>query len=139
VSVFLDTAVFMYARGTDHPLREPCRDLLRDIAEQRLAAVTSVEVVQEILHRYLAVRRSTKGLLVAREVISGFGPLLPVTHAVIERMPGLVERYPRLTSRDLIHVATCLEEGVDVIASPDRGFDEVAEIRRLDPQQGAGV
>lgn len=133
MTVFLDTAVFMYASGSDHALREPCQAVLRDAVERRFAAVTSVEVVQEILHRYTAIRRAALGIALAREVLAAFRPLLPITHAVAGRMPDLVERYPRLTARDLIHVATCLEEGIDTIVSPDRGFDEVTGMRRLDP------
>jgi predicted nucleic acid-binding protein len=54
-------------------------------------------------------------------------------------MPRLVERYPELSARDLIHVATCLEEGITAIVSPDRGFDTVSEIRRVDPSEEAGA
>jgi len=135
MSVFLDTAVFMYANGSEHPLREPCRAILQDAAEQRLEAVTSAEVVQEILHRYISIRRASLGIALAREAVAAFRPLLPITHVVAERLPDLAERYPRLTSRDLVHVATCIEEGIGAIVSPDRGFDEVSEIRRLDPRE----
>jgi predicted nucleic acid-binding protein len=138
MSVFLDTAIFMYANGSEHPLREPCRVILRDAAEQRLVAVTSAEVIQEILHRYISIRRAAPGIALAREVAAAFRPLLPITHAVAERLPDLVQRYPRLTARDIIHVATCLEEGIDTIVSPDRGFDEVSEIERRDPVEVAG-
>jgi predicted nucleic acid-binding protein len=51
----------------------------------------------------------------------------------MRRLPDLVGQYPRLAARDLIHVATCLHEGIGEIASTDRGFDEVAGIRRIDP------
>jgi predicted nucleic acid-binding protein len=71
----------------------------------------------------------------ARDVVTIFRPLLPITHAVVERLPALVERYPRLAVRDLIHVATCLEEGIGAIVSPDRGFDLVDEIERLEPSE----
>jgi predicted nucleic acid-binding protein len=69
----------------------------------------------------------------AGQVMDVFAPVLPVTHSVMRRLPQLVARYPRLSARDLIHVATCISEGIDTIVSPDRGFDEVHEIRRLDP------
>lgn len=133
MTVFIDTAILMYAGGAEHPLREPSRHVLRAAAQGRLAAATSVEVVQEILHRFIAIRRPDDGVAMARETMTAFGPLLPITHAVIERMPQLVERYPDLSARDLIHVATCLEEGIAAIISPDRGFDAVSEVRRLDP------
>ncbi|MHB8399678.1 MAG: hypothetical protein ACYDCI_12230 [Candidatus Limnocylindrales bacterium] len=51
-------------------------------------------------------------------------------------MPDLVERYTTLAARDLVHVATCLEEGIGEIVSPDRGFDAVSEIRRIAPDDG---
>jgi uncharacterized protein len=133
MSVFIDTAVFMYAGGSEHPLRQPSQAFLHAVAAGQLEAVTSAEVVQEILHRFVAIRRAEVGAAMAREVIAAFRPLLPITHAVVERMPALVERYPDLTARDLIHVATCLQEGLDTIVSPDRGFDSVLEVRRLDP------
>ena len=53
-------------------------------------------------------------------------------------MPELVAAYPTLAARDLIHVATCLQEGISDIVSPDRGFDMVPGIRRIDPATAAG-
>jgi uncharacterized protein len=133
VTLFLDTAVFMYAGGAHHPLRQPCQALLRRVAAGEFDAVTSAEVVQEILHRFVAIRRVATGVAVARDVLEAFSPVLPVSHAVIRRVPDLVERYPALTARDLVHVATCLEEGIGTIVSPDAGLDAVTELRRLDP------
>lgn len=133
MTVFLDTAVFVYSGGADHPLRAPCRRVLQDVVEGKLEAATSAEVVQEILHRFLAIRRTDVGVAMARSVLDAFEPVLPISHAVIRRVPGLVERYASLSTRDLIHVATCLEEGIGTIVSPDAGFDRVSEVRRLDP------
>jgi predicted nucleic acid-binding protein len=48
-------------------------------------------------------------------------------------MPALVGRYPGLAARDLVHVATCLDQGLDTIVSPDRGLDLVREVSRADP------
>jgi hypothetical protein len=30
-------------------------------------------------------------------------------------------------------VATCIHEGITDVISPDRAFDDVAEVRRIDP------
>ena len=135
MTVFLDTAIFMYATGSEHPLQAPCKRILRSVADGRLDATTSAEVVQEILHRFVAIRRSEDGVAMARDVLRGFGPVLAVSHAIISRVPDLVERYPTLTARDLVHVATCHEEGIDRIVSPDTGFDVVADLRRVDPTE----
>jgi predicted nucleic acid-binding protein len=133
VTAFIDTAVLMYAGGADHPLRQPCRRILDRIADGELDGVTSVEVVQEVLHRFIAVRRPEIGVEMAQQALDLFAPVLPLTHAVMRRMPDLVRRYPTLATRDLVHVATCHEEGIQEIVSPDRGFDAVAGLHRLDP------
>ncbi len=131
--VFLDTAVFMYAGGVDHPLRDSCRQLLRRVADGELEAVTSTEVIQEILHRYTRIRRPDVGSAMARLALDLLAPVLPVTHALMRRVPDLIDRYPRLEARDLVHVATCLHEGITDIVSPDPGFDTVEGLRRIDP------
>ena len=65
MTVFVDTAVLMYAAGEDHPLRRPSARLLERIAIGDMDAVTSVEVVQEILHRFMALRRPKVGVEMA--------------------------------------------------------------------------
>lgn len=133
MTVFIDTAVLMYAAGAVHPLRDPCRRLLREVADGKLEAVTSAEVIQEILHRATRIGRHDAGAALARASLDLFAPVLPITHALMRRLPDLVDRYPNLEARDLVHVATCLHEGIRDIISPDKGFDAVDGIRRLDP------
>ena len=137
MTAFLDAAVFMYAGGAEHPLRGPCQAILRRAKDGTLEATTSAEVVQEILHRFISIRRPAFGISIARDALAVFNPVLPVTDAVIRRVPELVGRYPLFSARDLVHVATCIEEGIDSIVSPDRGFDTVKEIKRIDPFRAA--
>lgn len=133
MTVFIDTAVIMHAAGAEHPLREPSRRVLSRIGNGDLDGVISVEVIQEILHRFISVRRSDVGYEQAKEAMDFFAPVLPITHALMRRIPDLALRYPTLDARDLVHVATCIHEGIAEIISPDRGFDQVAELRRIDP------
>lgn len=130
---FIDTAVIMYAAGGEHPLREPSRRILSRIGNGDLDGVISVEVIQEILHRFVSVRRTDVGEAQATEALDFFAPVLPITHALMRRVPDLARKYPLLDARDLVHVATCIHEGITEIISPDRGFDQVAEVRRIDP------
>jgi uncharacterized protein len=127
----------MYAAGEDHPLRRPCVRVIEDIRDGRISATISAEVVQEILHRFVAIRRPELGAALARHALDLFSPILAITHAVMDRMPGLIEQYPALAARDLVHVATCLEYGIAEIVSTDRGFDTVAELRRIAPESVA--
>lgn len=133
MTAFIDTAVMMYAAGAAHALRDPCRQVMLGIREGALVGATSVEVVQEILHRYRSIGQADTGRLLAIDAMDTFAPVLPITHAVMRRVPDLAVRYPRLQARDLVHVATCIHEGITEIISPDRGFDEVAELHRIDP------
>ncbi len=130
---FVDTAILMYAAGSDHALREPCVRILDLVSSRDLDAVISTEVVQEILHRYLSIRQPTTAIRVAAQAMDLFTPVLPITHFLMRRVPALAIRYPTLQARDLIHVATCIHEGITEIISPDTGFDVVHELRRLDP------
>jgi predicted nucleic acid-binding protein len=138
VTVFIDTAVIMYAAGSSHSLRDPSRRILRLVESGALLAVTSTEVVQEIAHRFLSIGRRDIAEQLTTDTLDLFAPVLPITHAVVRRLPGLIAQYPGLAARDLIHVATCQHEGIADIVSPDRGFDGVAGLRRLDPTEFAG-
>jgi predicted nucleic acid-binding protein len=133
VTVFIDTAVIMYAAGGEHPLRDPCGRIIAGIGDGDIDAVTSVEVIQEIFHRFVSVRRPEIARAQAIEALDLFAPVLPLTHALMRRIPELARKYPLLGARDLVHVATCIHEGITDIISPDRGFDQVAEVRRIDP------
>lgn len=133
MSAFIDTAVIMYAAGRDHPLRVPCRAIVQRVLDGALDGVTSAEVIQEILHRFSAGPSRGLGAAMARNALDVFAPVLPVTHLVMERMPALVEQHPGLSARDLVHVATCFDEGIGTIVSPDRGLDGVPELVRVDP------
>lgn len=133
MTVFVDAAILMYAAGQDHPLRDPCVRIVRRIRDGSLDATTSVEVVQEILHRYRAIGRPDGAVALAERTLDMFAPVLPITHALMRRVPDLTKRYPTLQARDLVHLATCIHEGITEIVSTDRGFDRVAELRRIDP------
>jgi predicted nucleic acid-binding protein len=137
VTVFVDTSVIMYAAGSDHPYRSSCQQVLAHISDARLDAVTSTEVVQEILHRFARGRRET-GRLMAQGVLDLFGDLLPVDCPTIA---GAVARFagaPELSARDVLHVATCMVNGISEIVSLDSGFDVVTEVQRIAPSDLAG-
>ncbi len=136
MSVFIDTAVIMYAAGVDHPYRDACRSLIGGLGEGRIDAVTSTEVIQEIFHRFSRGDRRV-GVTMAEAALDLFSPLLPISESTMRRMPELTLEYPAMSSRDLIHVAVCLGFGLETIVSPDAGFDMVEGISRLDPVDAA--
>ena len=132
--VFIDTNVPIYAAGRDHPYKDPCAQILRMIAEEPSSFVTSSEVLQELMHHYLASGRWNQG----REVLRGFtdvmvGRIEPVLPEDVQSAANLADHYPDVSSRDLVHVAVMLRLGINRTVSADADFDRVGEVQRLNP------
>lgn len=139
MTVFLDTAVLMYAAGRQHPYKGPCADILSRVGQGELNAVISAEVIQELAHRFVHAGQSARASELVRNALDLFAPVIPIGQSVVARLPGLIDRYRDLAARDLIHVATCLEERIEVIVSPDRAFDAVHELQRIEPSDAAAL
>ena len=131
---FLDANVPIYAAGRPHRLKEPSAQVLMLVAERPEAFLTDAEVLQELLHRYLALRLWPQG----REVFHHFAALMrervePVQAIDVEQAALLADWYPDLGARDLLHAAVMSRLGVRNIVSADAGFDRLPEVKRLDP------
>ena len=131
--IFVDVNIVMYAAGAEHPNRRACQAALNRIVNQAYPAAVSTEVHQEILHRYLSLGLPDKARQVSIRLETLIPTTLPVTIADIRRARALSARYPALTARDLIHVAVMVENGLSCILSTDAHFDQVSEVKRLDP------
>ena len=134
MAIFIDTNIPIYAGGGEHPLKEPSLEVLALIARRPGAFATDAEVLQELLHRYVALGRWSQG----REVFQRFAALMAqrveAIHAVdIETAATLADQHSGLAARDLVHVAVMARIGSAQIVSADRGFDRLAELERLDP------
>jgi len=136
---FLDSDIFMYAAGRSHPLKAPCVAILRRVAGEKLDVVTNAEVLQEILYRYGAIGESHRGLHLARLAVDQVGgDVLPVTLADMQVAFDLVARYgAAIRSRDAIHAASMLNNGLTHLISADSHFDAIEEITRVDPRKAA--
>ncbi|MDJ0863410.1 MAG: type II toxin-antitoxin system VapC family toxin [Gammaproteobacteria bacterium] len=55
--VFVDSNVPMYLVGATHPHKSDSQRLLENLIVNGQRLVTDAEVLQEILHRYVAIRR----------------------------------------------------------------------------------
>ena len=136
MQVFLDTNVFLYAAGASHPLRDACAKVLRRVAEGSLDATINSEVIQEILYVLIRRGRRAEALKLANDLISLFPDLLAVTRDEMLSASELLQEYPALSVRDAVHVGTMLRNGLRTVVSTDADFDQVSEIRRIEP---AGV
>lgn len=130
-----DTAVFVYARGRDHPYREPCRRLVVAARDGLISGEASIELVQEYAH--LLRRRGMDGPAVREEARAVAA--LCVLHAFgtseLRIALNLVASVAGLGVRDAVHAATAFHLGIPMIVSPDRSFDGVAGLQRVTPEE----
>ncbi len=133
MTYFLDTNIFLYAAGGDHPYRQPCQHILRRVAEGDLNGTTSSEVVQEVL--YVLTRRGlrSQALSLARNILAVFPALLEVGAAEMEAACDLLESMPELPPRDAVHAATMLTHGITAIITADTHFDQLTQLKRIAP------
>ena len=134
---FVDTAVFVYAVGADHPYREPCRRLVGALATGDFDGEASVEVVAEFLHQ--RTRRTGDRTQAARAAqdVAALCVLHDVTVADLQTAVALFSTHGRLHSRDALHAGVALNRGIGTIITPDTAFDDVPGLTRLDPQEAA--
>jgi uncharacterized protein len=129
----VDTNVFLYARGRDHPYREPCRGVLRAAQHGLLALEGSVELVQEFAHVLLRRGHDRRMALEEAAEVRAQCVLHDFDDEVLVGALRLLHRHAELGVRDAIHAATAVHVGLDRIVSVDAAFDAVTEVRRVDP------
>jgi uncharacterized protein len=118
--IHIDANVPIYAAGRPHPLKGPCQEVVRIVAESPQAFSTDAEVLQELLHYYRAGQSWTQG----RAVFEAFATLTAGRIAVVldtdvVQAAALAGSYLRLSARDLLHVAVMCRLGATHIASAD--------------------
>lgn len=133
--LFLDANIFLYAMGTDHAEKQPCIKVLEWVAQGRLAAVTSSEVLQEVLYVRLGRGVRYEALAAVRGLQEIVDAVLPVTGEDVMDACGLLARYPSLDARDAVLAAVAIRNRVSGIVSVDRDFDDIKEVRRFSPAQ----
>ena len=131
--VLLDAAVFIYAVGGEHPLREPCREVLNRGSAGGIVLSASVEAIQEFVHHRL--RRTDDRQRAAREGAAAIDgcTIFDFTEEVLRRSLSLIRDHQNIRGRDAVHAATALAYGIDTIVSPDRAFDGITGLTRVDP------
>ena len=130
MTVFLDSNIPMYLVGAAHPNKDAARIALERTVADGERLVTDAEVLQEILHRYSAIGRRDAIEPTLDLVLGIVDEVYPIDHALVRAAARLLERLPRLSARDALHVAVMREHGVDDILTFDAAFDDVGGIRR---------
>ncbi len=131
--LFIDANLIMYSIGSPHLLREPCKKFLEKIKSREILGVTNTEVLQEILYRYFSIERRTLGEIAYQSMIEFCTDIFPVRVVDTDKALEILKRVNGITSRDAVHAATMIHNGIKEIISTDPHFDLIHEIKRIDP------
>ena len=129
--ILVDSNIPMYLVGTPGPHKTDAQRLLERLISQRERLVTDAEVLQEILHRYVAINRRRDIQPAFDALLNTVDEVLPVDRAATERAKQLVLAYDRLSARDAVHLAVMEQHAMTRILTFDSGFDGFPGITRL--------
>jgi predicted nucleic acid-binding protein len=129
--IFVDSNIPMYLVGADHPNKDAARRLLERAIVDNEPLATDAEVLQELLHRYTAIKRRD-AIDAAFEALLG---IVDVVHGIeledVERARRLLDGTDRLSARDAIHLAVMQRHEIDRILTFDEAFDVVIGVDRV--------
>jgi len=129
--IFIDSNIPMYLVGKPHPHKADAQRLLEKLISDRERLVTDAEVLQEILHRYVAIHRRD-AIQPAFDALLGVADqVLPVDAAAASRAKEIVLGHEQLSARDALHLAIMEQHGIERVLSFDAGFDGFPGITRL--------
>lgn len=121
----------MYLVGAPHPHKSDAQHLLEKLVSDRQRLVTDAEVLQEILHRYVAINRRD-AIQPAFDALLGIvDQVLSVDRSVAERAKQIVLGHRRISARDAVHLAVMEHHEIEQILSFDSGFDGFPGVSRV--------
>lgn len=129
--ILIDSNIPMYVVGDEHPNKDAAIRLLSLAIAEGETLVTDVEVLQEILHRYVAIARRD-AIDPAFDVLLGVvDEVLPIELDDVQGARRIVQTTNRLSARDAMHLAVMQRHGIERILSFDRAFDEIPGVVRI--------
>ncbi len=121
----------MYLVGASHPHKVDAQRLLESLISDRQRLVTDAEVLQEILHRYVAINRRD-AIQPAFDALRGVADeVRSVDVLTAERAKEIVMGRRQMSAREAVHLAVMEQHGINRILSFDSGFDEFPGVTRL--------
>jgi len=121
----------MYLVGSHHPHKADAQRLLEKLIADRERLVTDAEVLQEILHRYVAIDRRDAIQPAFDALLGVVDEVLNVDRRAVERAKQIVLGYRQLSARDAVHLSVMEQNGIHEILSFDSGLDAFPGITRL--------
>src|SRR5258707_14519082 len=120
----------MYLVGAPHAHKSDARRLLEKVVSERERLVTDAEVLQEILHRYVAIDRRDAIEPPSSTLLAIVDEVYPIELEDLEQARSIVTT-SRLTARDAVQLAVMQRRGIAEISTFDRAFEQLPGIGRL--------
>ena len=129
--ILVDSNIPMYLVGAPHAHKSDSRRLLEKVIGERQRLVTDAEVLQEILHHYVAINRRDAIQPAFDALLGVVDQVLAVDRSIAERAKQIVLGYRQVSARDAVHLAVMEHHGIERVLTFDSGFDGLPGITRL--------
>jgi uncharacterized protein len=129
--ILVDSNIPMYLVGAPHPHKIDAQRLLEKLVSERRSLVTDAEVLQEILHRYVAINRRDAIQPAFDALLDIVDQILPIDRAVVGHAKEIVLGRRHMSARDAVHLAVMEQQGIEQILTFDSGFDGFPGVTRL--------
>jgi predicted nucleic acid-binding protein len=125
--------------GGEHPYRDPCRVIIERARRGGLSGEASVDLVQEFTHQRARRTGDRRDAVRRARLIPELCRLHDVERSDLPLALTLFGDHAALSARDAVFAAIALNRGIDRILSPDRAFDGIPGLKRVDPLDEAAV
>jgi len=129
--ILVDSNIPMYLVGAAHPHKADARRLVETAVAGGDRLVTDAEVLQEILHRYVAIDRRDAIQPAFDAILGVVDEIFAIELADVDRAKSIVLGKRRLSARDALHASIMERERITRIMSFDAGFDGLPGVTRL--------
>ena len=134
---FIDSNIPMYLIGADHPHKTEARILIERLIAAGERLVTDAEVLQEIIHRYVAIHRRQAIAPAFQLMLDIIDEVFPVEKSHVVRASQIAVMPGQVSSRDAVHIAVMEARGLTSILTFDKDFDRWPGLRRVQYRPGA--
>lgn len=130
--ILFDTTVLVYAVGDHHALRAPCRRIVQGVADGRVAATTTVEVIQEFVHVRARRRPRSDAVGIAMDFVHLLSPLHVVDEDDLDL--GLrVFKEGTIGAFDAVLAASAIRHEVEALVSADEALASIPDLQYTHP------
>jgi uncharacterized protein len=129
--IFIDSNIPMYLVGAPHPNKEAARSALERLIRRGVRMVTSAEVVQEVLHRYVSIQRLDAIQPALDALLGVVDEVFPVEAEDVKEARDVLMGLAEVSARGALHVSIMKRRGVQRVMSFDPGFDAVEWVERV--------